>query len=159
MSCIVCDHKERDAIEQRLVKMSVETGSDSYVVAMEKISRDYDVPVEELQRHMLECGDTNSLARQIKLSEAVMLEQVSQEYLGTMQRVGSSIRKLSEGDDLVAFAKLITKPVTDLYIGSGEGVRKTVGSLVEINQILNGPKDTGQNGLVLLAAALRGSDD
>ena len=47
-----------------------------------------------------------------------------------------------------------TKPVVDLYIGSADGLRRTVQTIADVNQLLNGPKDDGLSGLGALAKAL-----
>ena len=80
------------------------------------------------------------------------------EYMTTMQVVGRRIRNYAkESDEDLRFEKLLSKPVTDLYIGCGDGLKGTVKALADINQQLNGPKDDGTSGLAALVTALNAS--
>ena len=49
------------------------------------------------------------------------------------------------------------KQLVDLYLGVGKEIRDTVKAIVEMDQLLNGPKDENVTGLMALAEAIRGS--
>lgn len=112
-----------------------------------------------------------SLVRNMKLKEADMLAEVSAEYLITLKAMGRRINSLlsdapeyGEGEDVpkadkqLKTAKLLTKPMVELYLGLGSEIRQTVKTAAEVDRMLNGPKDGVASGLTALAAAIRGSD-
>ena len=112
-----------------------------------------------------------SLVRNMKLKEADMLAEVSAEYLITLKAMGRRINSLlsdapeaGEGEDVpkadkqLKTAKLLTKPIVELYLGLGSEIRQTVKTAAEVDRMLNGPKDGVASGLTALAAAIRGSD-
>lgn len=159
--CAICKHPRRMNIENALFKLTPENAE----LTLVRIAQEYDVSEEELRAHALFHTSFNfepngdSIVRQIKMREADMLGAAAMEYMTTMQMVGQRIRgyaKESTEDD-IRFEKLLTKPVTDLYIGCGDGLKSTVKALADINQQLNGPKDDGSSGLAALAAALHAS--
>lgn len=107
----------------------------------------------------------DSLTRQMKLREADMLEAVSNEYLVTLKTMGRRINKMAQvssideedADKQIQLAKLLTKPMVDLYVGVGSEIRQTVRTLAELNHMLNGPEDETATGLKALANAISGS--
>ena len=104
-----------------------------------------------------------SLVRNMKLKEADMLAEVSAEYLITLKAMGRRINSLlsdapEETDKQLKTAKLLTKPMVELYLGLGSEIRQTVKTAAEVDRMLNGPKDGVASGLTALAAAIRGSD-
>lgn len=112
-----------------------------------------------------------SLVRNMKLKEADMLAEVSAEYLITLKAMGRRINSLlsdaledGEGEDMpradkqLKTAKLLTKPMVELYLGLGSEIRQTVKTAAEVDRMLNGPKNGVASGLTALAAAIRGSD-
>lgn len=112
-----------------------------------------------------------SLVRNMKLKEADMLAEVSAEYLITLKAMGRRINSLlsdapedGKGEDVpradkqLKTAKLLTKPMVELYLGLGSEIRQTVKTAAEVDRMLNGPKDGVASGLTALAAAIRGSD-
>lgn len=107
-----------------------------------------------------------SLTRKMKLREADMLAAVGQEYLVTLKTMGRRINNMTqvssidveEDEKQIKVAKLLTKPMVDLYIGLGSEIRQTVKTMAELDRMLNGPEDNGMSGLNALAAAIRGSD-
>lgn len=112
-----------------------------------------------------------SLVRNMKLKEADMLAEVSAEYLITLKAMGRRINSLlsdapedGESEDMpkadkqLKTAKLLTKPMVELYLGLGSEIRQTVKTAAEVDRMLNGPKDGVASGLTALAAAIRGSD-
>lgn len=159
--CAVCRHPERMAIENALFKMIPENST----LTLEKIAEQYDVSEEDLRVHALFHTSFNfepngdSIVRQIKMREADMLGAAAMEFMSTMQVVGKRIRKYAQENDSddIRFEKCLTKPVTDLFIGCGDGLKSTVKALADINQQLNGPKDEGTSGLAALAAAINAS--
>lgn len=109
----------------------------------------------------------DSLTRRMKLREADMLAAVSNEYLVTLKTMGRRINKLAQVSSLdiedeekqLKLAKLLTKPMVDLYVGLGGEIRQTVKTMAELDRLLNGPEDTAASGLVALAKAIQGSDN
>ncbi len=108
----------------------------------------------------------DSLTRRMKLREADMLAAVGQEYLVTLKTMGRRINKLAQVSSIdiedeekqLKLAKLLTKPMVDLYVGLGGEIRQTVKTMAELDRMLNGPEDNLSSGLGALAAAIRGSD-
>lgn len=109
----------------------------------------------------------DSLARKMRLREADVLSTVANEYLVTLKTMGRRINKLTQVSSIdeedqakqLALAKLLTKPMVDLYIGVGGEIRQTVKTMAEIDRMLNGPEDGTSQGLAALAAAIRQSDE
>lgn len=108
----------------------------------------------------------DSLTRRMKLREADMLAAVGNEYLVTLKTMGRRINKLAQVSSIdiedeekqLKLAKLLTKPMVDLYVGLGGEIRQTVKTMAELDRILNGPEDSTASGLVALAKAIQGSD-
>ena len=124
------------------------------------------VPSTELQLNPeKESTVPTSLARKMKLREADILNTVNNEYLVTLKAMGRRINRLAnisaiDAEDeakKVELAKLLTKPMVDLYIGLGGEIRQNVRAMAEVDRMLNGPQDTGNNGLLALAEAIKGS--
>lgn len=160
-TCAICNHSQRVAIENALYKMVPENAT----LTLEALAVQYDVSEAELREHALFHTSFNfepngdSIVRQIKMREADMLGAAAMEYMTTMQVVGKRIRKLAQDtpEEEVVFERCLSKPVTDLFIGCGDGLKSTVKALADINQQLNGPKDDGTSGLAALAAAIGAS--
>ncbi len=108
----------------------------------------------------------DSLTRRMKLREADMLAAVGTEYLVTLKTMGRRINKLAQvssidiedEDRQLKLAKLLTKPMVDLYVGLGGEIRQTVKTMAELDHMLNGPEDSVSSGLSALAKAIQGSD-
>lgn len=106
-----------------------------------------------------------SIMRKLKLREVDMLNEVGQEYLVTLKAMGRRINRLAQTSSIdeedrdkeVKLAKLLTKPMVDLYVGLGGEIRQTVKTMAEIDRMLNGPEDSAAAGMAALAAAIRGS--
>lgn len=162
-TCAICSHPRRVAIENALFKVVPENST----LTLEKIAQEFEVTEADLREHALFHTSFNfepngdSIVRQIKMREADMLGAAAMEYMTTMQVVGNRIRSFAQtaDDEDVRFEKCLTKPVADLFIGCGDGLKSTVKALADINQQLNGPKDEGTSGLAALAAALSASRD
>lgn len=124
-----------------------------------------DIPGFEADKPQAEPRD--SLTRKMKLREADMLAAVGQEYLVTLKTMGRRINKLAQVSSIdvedeekqLKLAKLLTKPMVDLYVGLGGEIRQTVKTMAELDRMLNGPEDNLGSGLGALAAAIRGSDN
>ena len=166
------------------VKTSIEVIAEQYDVSLSdlKMHALFHTPlvdaadIEEL-RDAETLGDTeqtevvrpaprDSLTRRMKLREADLLAAVGNEYLVTMKTMGRRINKLAQvseidiedNDRQLKLAKLLTKPMVDLYVGLGGEIRQTVKTMAELDRLLNGPEDSATSGLVALAKAIQGSD-
>ena len=185
--CTICNHPDRAEIENAIlsmtdgVKTSIEVIAEQYDVSLSdlKMHALFHTPlvgaadIEELR----DAGDTvlteaerpaprDSLTRRMKLREADLLAAVGHEYLVTMKTMGRRINKLAQvseidiedNDRQLKLAKLLTKPMVDLYVGLGGEIRQTVKTMAELDRLLNGPEDSATSGLVALAKAIQGSD-
>lgn len=118
------------------------------------------------QTEVARAAPRDSLTRRMKLREADLLAAVGNEYLVTMKTMGRRINKLAQvseidvedNDRQLKLAKLLTKPMVDLYVGLGGEIRQTVKTMAELDRLLNGPEDSATSGLVALAKAIQGSD-
>lgn len=185
-SCEICNHPERAEIENAILSMTADAPPNEQS-SIESIAEQFKVPLDQLKMHALfhtplvgdgdieelhTCPDASvaapreSLTRKMKLREADMLAAVGQEYLVTLKTMGRRINKLAQVSSLDAedeekqlkLAKLLTKPMVDLYVGLGGEIRQTVKTMAELDRMLNGPEDNLGSGLNALAAAIRGSD-
>lgn len=185
--CTICNHPDRAEIENAILSMtdgsktSIEVIAGQYDVSLAdlKMHALFHTPlvdaadIEELR----DAGDTeqpevvgaaprDSLTRRMKLREADLLAAVGNEYLVTMKAMGRRINKLAQvseidiedNDRQLKLAKLLTKPMVDLYVGLGGEIRQTVKTMAELDRLLNGPEDSATSGLVALAKAIQGSD-
>lgn len=178
--CVVCDHPRRLEIESAILSMSgTEQGLD-----IGEVAKAFEVDETALKTHALfhtplvsvedlapevEKSENrrSSLTRMAKLREVDMLAEVSNEYLLTLKTVGRRIKSMvgvnpaategEEDDNNIRTAKVLTKPVVDLYIGLGGEIRSTVKTMSDIERALNGPQDSTATGLEALANAIRGS--
>lgn len=173
--CKICDRPDRMDIESAVIRMT-----EDHSCTIEEIADRYGCDVNELKSHALfhtplvrssdleynepdACRD--SLTRQMKLREADLLSEVAQEYLLTMKTMGRRINRMAQvvsidqedQDKQIQLAKLLTKPMVELYLGAGGEVRQTVKTMAEINRLLNGDSDSTSSGLVALASAIRES--
>lgn len=162
---------------------SIEAIADQYSVSLEELKMhamfhtplvgDGDVASINQKTTTVDNADVNvttsrdSLTRKIKLREADMLATVGREYLVTLKTMGRRINKLAQISSIdvedeekqLKLAKLLTKPMVDLYIGLGGEIRQTVKTMAELDRMLNGPEDSAATGLAALAQAIRRSDD
>lgn len=158
VSCPICEHPNRYDIEQAMLHLS-------QTCTLEAIADLYEVSVDELKTHAVfhthvdtDTGEVESIAKQVKVSEANAISEVIKEYTITLKNVGKRINNLafSNSDD-IKFEKLLSKPMVDLYLGLGSEIRQSVKALAEVNQILNGPQTDSTSGLAALAAAVMAS--
>lgn len=128
--------------------------------------RDAETLGDTEQTEVVRDAPRDSLTRRMKLREADLLAAVGNEYLVTMKTMGRRINKLAQvseidvedNDRQLKLAKLLTKPMVDLYVGLGGEIRQTVKTMAELDRLLNGPEDSATSGLVALAKAIQGSD-
>ena len=128
--------------------------------------RDAETLGDTEQTEVVRATPRDSLTRRMKLREADLLAAVGNEYLVTMKTMGRRINKLAQvseidiedNDRQLKLAKLLTKPMVDLYVGLGGEIRQTVKTMAELDRLLNGPEDSATSGLVALAKAIQGSD-
>ena len=128
--------------------------------------RDAETLGDTEQTEVVRAAPRDSLTRRMKLREADLLAAVGNEYLVTMKTMGRRINKLAQvseidiedNDRQLKLAKLLTKPMVDLYVGLGGEIRQTVKTMAELDRLLNGPEDSATSGLVALAKAIQGSD-
>lgn len=120
----------------------------------------------EIESEAAKAAPRDSLTRRMKLREADMLAAVGNEYLVTLKTMGRRINKLAQVSSIdiedeekqLKLAKLLTKPMVDLYVGLGGEIRQTVKTMAELDRLLNGPEDNATTGLMALAKAIQGSD-
>ena len=165
IKCGICDRADRADIEKALQASNGD---------VEAVAQQFDLDPAELKQHAIMCppvSDTDdtdngrdSITRKLKLKEADMLAEAAEEYMSTMKAMGKRLRKLSDTSDLDGHseegeldfrcAKLMTKPMVDLYVGVGSEVRQTVRTMAELDRLLNGEADSSSAGLNALAMAI-----
>lgn len=182
--CGICNRSDRAEIENAILNISVESGltidkiAEQYQLDLQELRNhalfhtplvapcDIVTQTTELQLNPeAEAKVPTSLARKMKLREADILATVNNEYLVTLKAMGRRINRLANVSSIdaeddakkVELAKLLTKPMVDLYIGLGGEIRQNVRAMAEVDRMLNGPQDGGSNGLLALAEAIKGS--
>lgn len=160
MKCKICDHENREQIDRAVMEMT----PGEYDVQLKQIAKKFQVPLSDLKVHVMSCkpicleGEPKeSMAKQIRFQEADMLGNVMCEYYSTLTLIGGRIRQMAEKSEDSSFARVLTKPVVDLYLGAGNEIRKVAESLSDINTEVNGPKTDAASGLVALADAIKRS--
>lgn len=181
MKCTICGHPQQTEIENALLARATFGSEEGSVV--EAVAQHFDVSIEDLKMHAMFHvpligesvikainapigAEPNSLTRKLGLREADMLATVANEYLVTMKTMGRRINKMVQVSSIdeedqakqTSLAKMLTKPMVDLYVGMGSEIRQTVKTMGELDRILNGPEDSANAGLAALAAAIRKSD-
>lgn len=162
MTCKICEHPRVQEINEAILNMNVREDS------LELIAESFGVDAVDLARHaIMDISATppvESLARQLKLKEADTLAALQTEYMQTVTKTGEFIRGIiadcdcaSEAAEKIATVKLITKPMVDLYVGTGSEVRNTARTLADLKQILQGGEGGPLSGLAALAAAIQSS--
>lgn len=182
--CSICNRSDRAEIENAILNISAESGltvesiAEQYSLNIDELRNhalfhtplvapcDIVTPTTDLQLNPdAEAKVPASLARKMKLREADILATVNNEYLVTLKAMGRRINRLANVSEIdaedeakrVELAKLLTKPMVDLYIGLGGEIRQNVKAMAEVDRMLNGPQDSGSNGLMALAEAIKGS--
>ena len=182
--CSICNRSDRAEIENAILNISAESGltvesiAEQYKLNIDELRNhalfhtplvapcDIVTSTTDLQLNPdAETKVPTSLARKMKLREADILATVNNEYLVTLKAMGRRINRLAtvssidaeDAEKKVELAKLLTKPMVDLYIGLGGEIRQNVKAMAEVDRMLNGPQDSGSNGLMALAEAIKGS--
>ena len=182
--CSICNRSDRAEIENAILNISAESGltvesiAEQYKLDLQELRNhalfhtplvapcDIVTPTTDLQLNPdAEAKVPTSLARKMKLREADILATVNNEYLVTLKAMGRRINRLATVSSIdtedeakrVELAKLLTKPMVDLYIGLGGEIRQNVKAMAEVDRMLNGPQENNNNGLQALAEAIRGS--
>lgn len=157
MTCVICQHEHRAEIESAL--LCRQWGAEG--VTLESISEEFSVPVRDLQVHALMhlpvqqvAGESASLAQKMQLVEADALRNTISNYYITLVSVGQKINEAVAHGEM----RLITKPLVDLYLGTGSEIRNATECLVKMNQAVNGESDSGLAALAALVTSIRGSD-
>ena len=173
--CAICNHPDRAAIEIAVLNCTGDKNS----LTLQQIANNYNVSLNELKIHMVmhatmgihslddpdptdststETEPKSTIARKCKVREADVLGEVINEYLVTMKNLGRRINKSLQSDfEEVQAEKMITKPITDMYLGLGGEIRNTVKTLSDLNSALNGPQQNANSGILALAQAIQGS--
>lgn len=184
--CKICSMSERAEIENAILnisaesKITIESIAEQYNLDVVELRNHAlfhtplvapcDIVTTTTELQMNPSADASvkvpvSLARKMKLREADILATVNNEYLVTLKAMGRRINRLTcissiDAEDeakRVELAKLLTKPMVDLYVGLGGEIRQNVKAMAEVDRMLNGPQDSGSSGLQALADAIRGS--
>ena len=182
--CSICNRSDRADIETAILNISAESGlsidtiAEKFEVDVVELRNhalfhtplvapcDIVTPTTELQLNPnAEAKVPTSLARKMKLREADILATVNNDYLVTLKAMSRRINRLASVSEIdaedeakrVELAKLLTKPMVDLYIGLGGEIRQNVKAMAEVDRMLNGPQENSNNGLQALADAIRGS--
>lgn len=179
--CTICNRSDRAEIEAEILALSPGSAKGERF-SIESIADRYNLDVEELKAHALfhtpvvgeedlSSGEPSehgrdSLTRKVHLREADLLAEMSNEYLATLKNMGRRINSLINADvnggladeeKQIRTAKLLTKPMVELYLGLGGEIRSNVKIMADLDRQLNGPQDNLGSGLSALAAAINGS--
>lgn len=166
MACKVCDSMRRAEIETALLNMD----PNSDIHNLSAIAKEFNVPENDLKVHVLMHtplgikendfeNKQESIAYNAKVREVYILEQVANEYLVTLKNLGNRLNCMMAASSIedLGFEKFVTKPVVDMYIGTGAEIRQTVKAMADVDRLVNGPKDGGASGLASLVDAIRNS--
>lgn len=168
MICEICNHNQRQKIEQALVCRSLGNSE----ITIESIAKEFDLNVRELQVHALmhtylpdvggideESAEPSTLTAAIKFKEAEILQATSQEYYATLKNLGAKVNSMivRHTDDNPTLHRL-SKATVDLYLGLGSEIRSTMDTLIKMNTAVNGENDKGLDAIASLVSAIRGSD-
>jgi len=156
MSCSICEHASRKAIEEHLLTFNY--GNEG--MTLKNIAEKFSVPVSDLQVHALmhssivalEGSEGASLVQDIKKREAGVLSQVIDEYWVTLRLTGKILREDLQGD---LRGRGITKHMVEMYISAGNNIRQTVQTIADMNTSINGEQDRGINALADVVSAIR----
>lgn len=165
MTCSICNHPKRAEIEKACLLRNFGDTE----VSLKDIAKEFDVDLKDLQVHVLThipldseaCSTldkTESLAGKIKMREADILRNVMEESYLTFRNLGAKINYIvashtTEDPTLVQ----ITKPVTELYLGTSQSIRDTADKLIKLNLAVNGEDNKGLSAIASLVEAIHGS--
>lgn len=164
-TCNICNHPKRAEIERACLLRDFGDTE----VTLRDIAEEYKVDLKDLQVHVLmhipmeeANADANavgqSIAGEIKKREAEILRQVMEDSYVTFKNLSSKINTIiSQHTTNEPTFGQITKPVTDLYLGTSQSIRDTADKLIKMNLAVNGEKDEGLSALANLVGVLRGN--
>lgn len=165
MTCSICNHPRRAEIEKACLLRNF----GDYEVTLRDIAQEFEVDLKDLQVHVLmhipleesnveSLDSTQSIAGKIKMREADILRSVMEESYVTFKNIGSKINTIvaQHSVDNPTLVQ-ITKPLTDLYLGTSQSIRDTADKLMKMDLMLNGEKDAGVSSVVELVKAIHGS--
>jgi len=159
MSCVICSHSARKAIEEHLLTFNY--GNEG--MSIRDIATKFNVPVQDLQVHALmhfsvlgaNGAEGESLVADIKKREANVLSRVADEYWATIQLAGKILR--DDMNNKETKGRGISKNLMEVYLGAGNNLRQTITAISEMNAKINGEQDKGISALADVVAAIRGS--
>lgn len=165
MVCSICNHPRRAEIEQACLLKDF--GGESR--SLSDIANEFKVNLRDLQVHVLthiplaesnakDVEENESIASNIHKREADILRQVMEDSYVTFKNLSSKINTIVSAHtiDSPTMGQL-TKPVTDLYLGTSQSIRDTAEKLIRMDQAINGEKDQGLQQVAALVNAIRGS--
>lgn len=164
MVCPICDHPYRSQIERALMdgvsleKIMETYNSDTYSAPEFKFTKDQ-LRIHSVCHIAMPSQDDvkESIADKLALKEADMLIISCKEYMTTLQHLGSVINtKLSQIQTGEAETRIeLTKPMVDLYLGTGAQIRDTVQMMTEAYAEMNADDaQFSRSGLTVLSNAL-----
>lgn len=169
MNCPICNHKQRDKIEKEIKAMQFSDGDDTK--DLHKIADTYKVKYNDLLIHMVMHISTEnereiiqvngvqneSLASTIKRKEADILQNCLEEQTATLKNLSVKLNSIiAKHTDDEPTLQQITKPIVELYLGTGQSIRATVDSIARLNLAVNGEKNEGISSLAGLVQVLKG---
>lgn len=107
-----------------------------------------------------EIVENQSLTQDINKDEGAILSEFLNKQAATFNCLTKKINKILESTEEKDLKGIIVNPNTLLfYKDIGDSIRSTVKELRELNNALNGKKDTALEGLKAIAAALRPNEE
>lgn len=164
MTCSICNHPNRDKIEQACLLRSFGDTE----VTLRDIAKEFDVDLKDLQVHVLmhipleesnsaSLNATESIASKIKVREAEILRNVMEESYVTFKNIGTKINTIvSQHTCDSPTLPQITKPLADLYLGTSQSIRDTADKLMKMDVMVNGEKDKGLSSIAALVEVIHG---
>lgn len=164
MYCSICDHPQRAEIEQACLLRNFGDNE----VTLRDIAIKYNVQLRDLQVHVLmhipleerneeDMSSTHSLAAKIKLREADILRNTMEESYVTFKNLGAKINQIvSQHTTDDPTLQQLTKPVTDLYLGTSQSIRDTAEKLMKMDLLTNGEDNKGLTQVAELVRAIHG---
>ena len=170
MPCMICSHPQRREIEDYLMTFD----TPGFSMSLKEIAAKFGVGLQDLQVHSLMHAASmrvedaplpegiTSISADLKKSEASLLYTVAQDYLHTLtvagaelrQRLKPSSRKDPENDTISL--RPLPKEMVELYIGAGNNLRQTIGTIVDMNQKISEESDPALKALKGLIQAVKG---
>lgn len=159
MVCPICEHPHRHSIETAVLN-----GVDFAEIVQNFSSQkdNHKFTVDHLKIHslchmVLPTKKDESMAAKLGVKEAETLTVAYNEYLATLQRLSGVINvKLGEVErNETQVRHAFTKPLVDLYLGTGKQINDTIKLLADINAEMNAENNSrNRTGLEVLSSAL-----